>query len=145
MFTVPPSCILFDNMTELAKQPVKAVEQPTNPTNKQIFTPTDNQLKWLDTALQIESDSITDISEQCGLDRSCWYDWNKKPEFRAWYIAEWNERIKIIGVQLDKMGIKNARRDYKYWEAMQKRVGNLKDQEVRNVNNIQVVIEDFTA
>lgn len=101
-------------------------QQPsTNSAQLPQFIPSESQINWLEAALSSESEKIIDIAKDCGMERSIWYKWNRDEGFRAWYIAEWNKRVKIMGVELDRIGFRNSKRDYKYWEAMQRRVGNL--------------------
>lgn len=96
-------------------------------TNQQKWKPTANMMKWLDTAIQIRSLSPTEISQKGSLTRELWYTWIKNPKFNDWFLAEWNQIMRSYGPALDVMGLDNAKRDFRYWESMQKRVGNLQD------------------
>jgi len=108
------------------------------PTDKQLFKPSANQEKWLDTAIQMETDEIKAISEACGIDRTVWYDWLKVEGFIEWFNAEWDKRLKGHAWKLDAIGLKNSKRDFNYWKAMQQRAGKLQDDK-GNVN-VQVNI-----
>jgi hypothetical protein len=109
-----------------------------NPTDKQLFKPSANQEKWLDTAIQSETDEIAKIAEACGIDRTVWYDWLKKEGFIEWFKGEWDRRLSASGWKLDAIGMRNAKRDHKYWESMQKRVGNLHEDK-----STKVLINNF--
>jgi hypothetical protein len=93
------------------------------------FTPTPVMMIWLNTAIQTESESPTEIAEHCEpkVDRTNWYKWLDIPGFLDWYTAEWNRKLRAHAPRLDIIGLKNARKDFKYWESMQHRVGNLID------------------
>jgi hypothetical protein len=45
-------------------------------------------------------------------------------DFRAWYRKEWDKRLGLLAISLDLIGLKKAGEDFRYWEAMQKRVGS---------------------
>lgn len=96
-----------------------------NVTKQAIFKPSANQEKWLDTALSMDSDEITDIAEACGLDRVNWYRWLKIPGFIEWFRSEWDRKLSAHAYKLDIVGMREAKRDPRYFEIMQKRVGNL--------------------
>lgn len=91
------------------------------------FAPTPHMEKWLDTAVKAETEEIKAIAEACGLDRSNWYKWLNQPGFIEWFEAEWNRKLLGNGWKLDLIGLKNAKRDHRYWESMQKRMGRLQD------------------
>lgn len=100
------------------------------------FQPTPHMIVWLDTAIQLETDSITEIAEESHIARKTWYDWLDKPGFIEWFRATWDKKLSGQSWRLDAIGMKNAKRDFKYWESMQRRVGNLI--EGKNDTNIQV-------
>lgn len=99
------------------------------------FLPTPHMIVWLDTAIQLETDSITEIAEVSRVDKSTWYTWLDKPGFIDWFRATWEKKLSGQSWRLDAIGMKNAKRDFKYWESMQKRVGNLTE---RNTPSVQV-------
>lgn len=95
-----------------------------NPTELAEFKPTLGMEKWLETQAELMSDTITEIAEACGLDRSNWYDWLKKPGFEDWYFSEYEKRLSRIRPQLDAIGMKFAKRgEYQFWKDMQKVAG----------------------
>lgn len=96
-------------------------------TKSDVFTPTPGMQLWLITAMQLETDSITDIAQACQMSRTAWYEWLDKPGFIDWYNATWNEKIKSQAWRLDTIGMKNAKKDFNYWKSMQQRVGNIQD------------------
>ncbi len=91
------------------------------------FKPSTNQEKWVDTAIRIGDLSPSKVSEECSIDRTRWYDWIKDEQFIVWFRAEWDKWIRAYGPALDLMGIKKAANDFRYWESMQRRVGNIVD------------------
>ena len=98
-----------------------------NLTNEVKFEPTPHMLVWLDTALRLETDSISEISQKCKITRQTWYEWLRNEAFIKWFRDEWDKRLSGHAWKLDAIGMKNARRDYNYWKSMQERVGNLVD------------------
>jgi hypothetical protein len=100
------------------------------------FKPLANMEKWLDTSIELQTDSPTEISIKIGLSKSNWYEWLKKPGFEDWYYLEYERRIRRWRPYLDSIGLKNAKKDYNYWKDMQKFTGRVEKQE----NNIQVNI-----
>lgn len=104
------------------------------------WEPNLDQHKWLDTAIELMSDNISEISKECGIERKQWYRWIKKDEFRGWWKSEWDKIIKSEGWKLDVVGMKMAKRDHKYWQDMMKRVGNLSD---KPNNTVPVQINNF--
>lgn len=107
--------------------------QTTELTQKDIFNPTPHMLTWLDIAIQVMSDSPLEIEQACEqagtpITRQAWYKWIKDEQFRLWYKVEWDKRLAMVGPTLDAIGLKQAKRDHKYWQDMQKRVGNFKDE-----------------
>lgn len=116
----------------------KIVQQ--NSTDKEIFKPTTNMEKWLDTAIQLSDLSPTKVSEVSGIDRTSWYHWIKDEQFIAWFRGEWDKRIRSYGPVLDMIGLKKASSDYKFWEAMQKRVGNLQESSSIQINNFVPIL-----
>lgn len=102
-------------------------EESKELTKSDVFKPTPAMRIWLDTAIQLETDSITEIAEACKITRQSWYEWLNKPEFIEWFNNSWNERIKGHAWKLDVIGMKQGKRDFNYWKAMQQRVGNLKE------------------
>lgn len=100
-------------------------KQLTNSTDLAIFKPTPHMEKWLDTAVQSESDSIAEIARESGLDRTNWWKWQKEPGFIEWFNAEWNKRLRSHAFRLDVIGMNRAKRgDYNFWKDMMKRAGN---------------------
>ena len=96
-------------------------------TKQKEWRPTPYMEKWIDTAIQNDTYSITDISEACKISRTAWYDWIKDDNFLLWYKTEWDKRIASEAWKLDKIGMRQAKTDHKYWQDMQRRVGNLRE------------------
>lgn len=96
-------------------------------TKNDVFAPTPHMKVWLETAMQLETDSPTDISDKSGIDRTNWYKWIDLTGFIEWFNAEWDRKLKGHAWRLDVIGMKNGKRDFNYWKSMQQRVGNLQD------------------
>ena len=73
------------------------------------------------------SDNVSEIAEECGVDRTLWYDWLKNDDFRLWFKTNWDKRLAGESWKLDVIGLRQARKDHKYWQDMQRRVGNLRE------------------
>lgn len=110
-------------MNDTPTLPVASIES----TKPEVFSPTPHMIVWLDTAMQLETDSPTDISDKSGIDRTNWYKWLDLVGFIQWFNAEWDRRLKGHAWRLDVIGMKNGKRDFNYWKSMQQRVGNLQD------------------
>lgn len=82
---------------------------------------------FIDTAIRLMSDNVAEITREAGIDESNYYKWRDLEGFNEWFRAEWDRRLNGVGWKLDVIGIKNAKRDHKYWQDMQRRVGNIKD------------------
>lgn len=115
----------------------------------QPFTPSAGMKVWLDAAIQSDTDNITEIAQSCGMDRKNWYVWLDKPGFIEWWEAEWNRKLLGQGWRLDQIGMKNAKRDHRYWESMQKRMGRLQDKQPlvaigakADVMNVEFIVDE---
>lgn len=96
-------------------------------TKQKEWRPTPAMIVWIDTAVRLMTDNITEIEQESKITAQSWYNWIKKDEFLAWYRAEWDKRLSSQSWKLDAIGMKQAKRDHRYWESMQKRVGNLNE------------------
>jgi predicted DNA-binding protein YlxM (UPF0122 family) len=57
--------------------------------NKDIFTPSDNQVKFLEAYLTQEVRmSIEELCNKAGVQRSTYYEWLKKPDFNDWFYNQ---------------------------------------------------------
>jgi len=106
------------------------VDQSMSKTTTEIveYKPSANQEKWIDIAIQMETDEIKAIAEACDIDRTTWYQWLKQDGFIEWFNTEWDKRLRGHAWRLDVIGLKNAKKDFNYWKSMQKRVGRDVDQ-----------------
>jgi len=122
---------------------IKRVESESQiATKKEGFTPTEDMVLWVGTAIDLKTTNKVKISESCGIDRYRWYKtWKKKEGFIDWYLSEWNKGIREHGPELDEIGFHNAKRDHRYWQDMQKRVGNIRDRD--NETNIPIQINNI--
>ena len=108
---------------------LERIIESKNLTKEKIFKPTPHMIVWLDTALRLMTDNITEIERESKITAQSWYNWIKRDEFRAWFKQEWDRRLAGESWKLDAIGFNKAKRDHKYWQDMQRRVGNLDKQE----------------
>jgi hypothetical protein len=100
----------------------------------QKFKPTPYMEKWLDTAIELKSDSPTEISAVAEQRRENWYDWLKLEGFEDWYYEEYEKRIRRWRPYLDKVGMKfSGNGSYNHWKDMQRFAGR-KEQESGDTN-----------
>lgn len=101
-----------------------------NLTEESVFEPSTNQQFWLDMAIQIRSDSPSEIESACkeagnSISRQSWYDWKEDQKFVNWFYSQWKEKRKEWLVELDAIGMKMAKRgDYNFWKDMKRTVGD---------------------
>lgn len=105
----------------------------------ETFKPTLGMEKWLDTAVDIASDSPTEISRESQLDKSNWYQWLKVDGFEDWYYAAYKSRRRRWLPTLDKIGMTQAKRgSYNHWKDMNAKAGDSTDAPQGNIqiNNL---------
>ena len=96
-----------------------------NPSNIAPFKPTALMEKFVHTAIRTGSDVVAEIVRETGMDESTYYEWKKQPGFMVWMNDYATALLKGDAWKLNAIGMKNAKRDHKYWESMQKIVGNI--------------------
>lgn len=96
-------------------------------TKKEEFKPTPHMIVWLDTALRLMTDNISEIERESHIAAQTWYIWIKDDDFRLWFKTNWDKRLAGESWKLDVIGLRQARKDHKYWQDMQRRVGNLRE------------------
>jgi len=105
----------------------RAIQKRNVPFEAKDFKPTAKMYEWFKSATNPEIKSnILAIEKDCGIDRRYWYEWRKDPKFMTWWNEEWVNFHKSATWILDKIGLDRARKDFKYWEAMQMKYGGLK-------------------
>lgn len=106
------------------------------------FKPTALMEKFVEKAIMIGSDNVAEIVRETGMDESTYYEWKKKEGFMEWMNQYALKLLKGDGWKLNAIGMRQARRDHKYWESMQKIVGNISmnDNQTNVQTNIQVVM-----
>ena len=107
------------------------------------FKPTPAMRIWVATAAELVTDNITKISDECKLARTTWYDWIAKPGFLEWYNEERERLMVLVKVKLDNIGIQMARKDYRYWEAMQKIAGRKISEDSQSGSPVGTPIQQF--
>lgn len=123
-----PKAIISKIKKEVATKKTDTKQLLALPTDEEVFKPTPAMRIWVATSAQLVTDNISEISKECRLDRSSWYDWIKKPGFLKWYEEERKNLMTLVRTKLDNIGISMAKKDFRYWEAMQKIAG-------RNLSN----------
>jgi hypothetical protein len=106
--------------------------EPTTPAvlGQPAFQPRPHMIIWLDVAIELQSDSPTDIETACKeagtpVSRRSWYEWRKEPGFQEWFDEQWTLKRKYWKHSLDAIGMKYAKRgDYNFWRDMKKTVGD---------------------
>lgn len=112
-----------------------------------IYKPTARQLLWLKCALKPEvNPTITAIAEEVVKElshkktvptvesvRKKWYLWMKNPLFVNWWSEAWRDGMSKTEYFFDKIGMKKAASDYRYWEAMQMKHHKFARQEEKTI------------
>lgn len=93
----------------------------------ETFKPTEKMLRWLEAALDpgVKA-TAADISRATNINVNTWRTWRESPTFIKWWNEKWNEAQRNLVWQLDKIGWDRAKKDFKYWEALQIKFGGLK-------------------
>ena len=102
-------------------------KEGNNITDTEAFKPTPYMQVWLNKAAELETDNISEISRGCDIERRNWYNWLAVPGFIEWFNREWDRRLQGHGWRLDVIGFKKSKKEYKYWEGMQRIRGKLQD------------------
>lgn len=119
-------------------------DEVKNLDEKPTFKPTATMEKFVETAIRIGSDNVAEICRETKVTEQAYYLWKKNPQFTVWMNEYANWLIRGDGWKLNTIGMRNAKRDHRYWESMQKIVGNLPDgQQTNTQNNIVVKLENY--
>ncbi len=79
---------------------------------------------FLDAALDPDVPAtIAAIARAAGIDRRNWWLWKREASFCHWFEGSWRQSSGSLAWILDKMGIEKARKDFRYWDAMQRKYG----------------------
>ena len=107
-------------------------------TEKVEFKPSIEQEEWLDTAIQLMTDSPTKISEASNTNKMRWYRWIKNdPGFEDWFYDEYKRLRKRMLPKLDEIGMKYAMQgNHDFWRDMNRKAGE--DLDPRSGTNVQV-------
>lgn len=109
-----------------------------------VYKPTPTMEKWVETAVMLGSDNVAEICRNAEVTESAYYQWKKNPEFTKWMNEYANSLIRGDGWKLNNIGMRKAKQDHRYWESMQKIVGNISDNNSPNIGvGISVNIVDY--
>ncbi len=109
--------------------PRRAIPTASNPQTTHVdgrqrmsFHPTPAQQRFLEAALNPNvSKRIRAISRAAHVHESSWRTWKHNPAFLAWYQDAWQNRAASCSWLLDKIGLQQARHDFRFWKAMQEK------------------------
>lgn len=105
----------------------------------QVFKPTPHMIVWLDTAIQLATDSPSAIGTATEQRRQNWNDWLKLDGFEDRFYEEYKKKRRRWLPKLDEIGMRKSKDDYKYWEAMNKKAGEILDTGVTTNVNVAVM------
>lgn len=125
--------------------PKQPVEKPSKDlTEQKEFIPTPAMVVWLDTAIELASDSPTEIANNCQVKRQTYYTWLKKDGFEDWYYREYKNKRRRWIPTLDKIGMKQAKRgDHNFWKDMNKKAGE--DLDAKKAPQVAVQVNNITS
>lgn len=119
----------------MPKQEAKQIIIADSPQNVTSFIPTASMKVWLDTAINLATDSPEEISKASNVARQTWYKWLDIPQFEDWYYESYKLKRKRWLPALDNIGLKHAKKgDYNFWRDMNKKAGETLDSVTTNVN-----------
>jgi len=88
------------------------------------FYPTRAMQAFLEAALDPDvPTTIAATARAAGVHPSNWRLWKGAGAFSRWFQREWQEGSGGLVWILDKIGIEKARKDFRYWDAMQRKYG----------------------
>jgi hypothetical protein len=108
------------------------------------FKPNKQQLAWLKSALDpTVQPTIKAIAADCGVNRENWYKWLRNPKFVEWFSSAWKKGMERTEWFFDKVGMVQATKDYRYFEAMQMKYHKFKKFEEDPASQIQRITVEF--
>lgn len=123
----------------MPKQEAKQELPQQLPQSVAQFSPTASMKVWLDTAINLATDSPAEIAKESQLSRQGWYKWLDIPGFEDWYFENYKQKRRRWLPKLDEIGMRKSEDDFKYWEAMNKKAGDILDDGVKTNVNVQVL------
>jgi len=118
--TLPALPAKKDSQLKVINEPKQLSKTSTVQT---VFKPTASMKLWIATSADLMTNNISEIADECGIDRTSWYKWLKKPGFLEWFEKEKERYMVLLRHKLDNIGVQKASNDFKYWKAMQKIAG----------------------
>ena len=127
----------------MPKVKAKAIIPEILPQGVQPFKPTPHMIVWLDTAIELATDSPAKVSAVNQQRRENWYYWVKLDGFEDWFYEAYKKKRRRWLPKLDEIGMIKSKDDFKYWEAMNKKAGDLEEKQETNVQvNILSAIQE---
>lgn len=118
----------------------------TKRTEKSNFKVTPAMTLYVDTAIKIISDSPSEISQNCSVSRGMWYIWTKKyPNFEEWFYSQYRAKRYRWLPQLDKMGMNRAPKNFDYWQAMNRKAGDLIEEGQSQARTVVSILGGMTV
>lgn len=118
----------------MPKGKTQSVITAQSPQSVPSFVPTASMKVWLDTAIDLATDSPDKIAEASNVARQTWYKWLDVPGFEDWYYEQYKNKRKRWLPALDNIGLQHAKKgDYQFWRDMNKKAGEILDGVSTNV------------
>lgn len=135
--------ILSEIKNKVAKKKTDTTELSITTTEEKPFRSTPAMRLWVATAAELATDNISKIAEECKISRPTWYEWLAKPGFLEWYNEERERLMVLVRTKLDNIGLQMAKKDYRYWEAMQKIAGRKLSEDSQSSSPVGTPIQQF--
>jgi hypothetical protein len=113
----------------------------TNVTNLPTFNPTPSMRLWLEKSIELMTDNISQIANECHLARQTWYKWCKQQGFNHWFNHEWEQYLLRSSWRLNLIGLKKAHEDYRYWAYLQDKILTMKSNPNFEPTSVEFILD----
>jgi hypothetical protein len=86
--------------------------------------------------------SIKEICKKMHMAYSTYTGWTLSKGFNEWFSNEWVKVMQNSVYQLDKIGIQQGKKNFKYWEVMQVKYGGYSKVPMAQ-SNVVVMVKDY--
>jgi len=114
-------------------------------TKNENFRITPAMIAWIDTAVKLVTDSPTDISPLCHVSRESWYRWLRIPGFEDWFYEQYKAKRYRWLPRLDAMGMLRAPKNFDYWQAMNRKAGELLEDGEHQARTVVSILGGMTV